>query len=127
MPTGNAMTIARAIEHAVSRSVVGMRSMTSANAGVRWKNELPKLPVTVFAKKRPNWIGSGSCRPSVRRRTARSASGASGMMRATGSPLACRIAKVTSETPTTTTISRTRRRMTNAVTTERRYFLGLAS
>jgi hypothetical protein len=61
------------------------------------------------------------------RRTARSASGASGMMRATGSPLACRIAKVTSETPATTTTSRTRRRTTNAVTGERRYFFGLAS
>src|SRR5215475_2867505 len=45
----------------------------------------------------------------------RSDSGASGMMRATGSPLACRIRKVTRETPTHTATSRTSRRMIREV------------
>ena len=52
------------------------------------------------------------------------------MMRATGSPLACRIAKVTSETPDHHhERSRTSRRTTNAVTgaAAARYFFGLAS
>ena len=62
MPTGTAMAMARAIEQAVSSRVVGMRSMTSPKAGVRWKNELPKLPVAAFPKKRANWTGSGCCR-----------------------------------------------------------------
>ena len=127
MPTGSAMAMASTIEQAVSSRVVGMRSRTRPKAGTRWKNDVPKFPVTVLRAKRANWMGSGSCRPSVRRRTARSASGASGMMSDTGSPLACRIANVTSETPITTTTSRTSRRTTNAVTARRRYFFGLAS
>src|SRR5437867_7004462 len=117
MPTGSAMARATPIENTVSMSVVGIRSSRRAEADWPWwKNDLPKLPVTAWPTKRANWTGSGSCRPSVRRRTARSASGASGMMRATGSPLACRIANVTSETPTITTSTRASRRTTNAVT-----------
>src|SRR5256712_13785343 len=70
--------------------------------------------MTALPTKRANWTGNGSCRPSVRRRTARSAWGASGMMSDTGSPLACRIANVTSETPVITTARRTSRRTRNA-------------
>src|SRR3989441_1267555 len=115
MPTGSAMARATPIENTVSMSVVGIRSSTRAEADWPWwKNDLPKLPVTALPTKRANWTGSGSCRPSVRRRTARSASGASGMMSDTGSPLACRIANVTSETPAITTARRTSRRTRNA-------------
>src|SRR3989442_404350 len=115
MPTGSAMARATPIENTVSMSVVGIRSSTRAEADWPWwKNDLPKLPVTALPTKRANWTGSGSCRPSVRRRTARSASGASGMMSDTGSPLACRIANVTSETPVITTARRTSRRTRNA-------------
>src|SRR6266850_1915830 len=117
MPTGSAMSRASPMASTVRISVVGMRSMTRPKAGARWKNELPKLPVTARPKKRPNCTSSGSCRPSACRSTARSDSGASGIMRATGSPLACRMANVTSETPTHTTTSRTIRRTTNLVTT----------
>src|SRR2546426_12064262 len=114
MPTGSAMARATPIENTVSMSVVGIRSSTRAEADWPWwKNDLPKLPVTALPTKRTNWTGSGSCRPSVRRRTARSASGASGMMSDTGSPLACRIANVTSETPVITTARRTSRRTRN--------------
>src|SRR5881296_1135939 len=114
MPTGSAMARATPIENTVSMSVVGIRSSTRAEADWPWwKNDLPKLPVTALPTKRANWTGSGSCRPSVRRRTARSASGASGMMSDTGSPLACRIANVTSETPVITTARRTSRRTRN--------------
>src|SRR5438093_3681760 len=114
MPTGSAMARAMPIENTVSMSVVGIRSSTRAEADWPWwKNDLPKLPVTALPTKRTNWTGSGSCRPSVRRRTARSASGASGMMSDTGSPLACRIANVTSETPVITTARRTSRRTRN--------------
>src|SRR5947199_2212835 len=116
MPTGSAMARATPIENTVSMSVVGIRSSTRAEADWPWwKNDLPKLPVTALPTKRANWTGSGSCRPSVRRRTARSASGASGMMSDTGSPLACRIANVTSETPTHTTTRRASRRTKNWV------------
>jgi hypothetical protein len=124
MPTGRATTTASAIDSRVSVNVVGIRSMTRPNAGVRWKKELPKSPRTARPTKRANCTGSGSCRPSAARSTARSASGASGMMSETGSPLACRIAKVTSETPTATTARRTSRRTRNA---DNRYRLGLAS
>src|SRR5438552_1712602 len=116
MPTGSAMARATPIENTVSMSVVGIRSSTRAEADWPWwKNDLPKLPVTALPTKRTNWTGSGSCRPSVRRSTARSASGASGMMSDTGSPLACRIANVTSETPTHTTARRASRRTRNWV------------
>src|SRR2546427_6019296 len=115
MPTGSAMARATPIENTVSMSVVGIRSSTRAEADWPWwKNDLPKWPVTALPTKRGNWTGSGSWSPSVRRRTARSASGASGMMSDTGSPLACRIANVTSEPPVITTARRTSRRTRNA-------------
>src|SRR2546428_7024098 len=114
MPTGSAMARATPIENTVSMSVVGIRASTRAEADWPWwKNDLPKWPVTALPTKRATWTGNGSCRPSVRRRTARSASGASGMMSDTGSPLACRIANVTSETPVITTARRTSRRTRN--------------
>src|SRR3989441_1022269 len=115
MPTGSATARARPIESTVSRSVVGIRSMTSRKAGARWKKELPKSPVSARPKNRPNCTGRGSCKPRACRSTARSASGASGMMSDTGSPLACRIANVTSETPTHTTARRASRRTRNWV------------
>src|SRR2546428_9550365 len=114
MPTGSATARARPIESTVSRSVVGIRSMTSRKAGARWKKELPKSPVSARPKNRPNCTGRGSCKPRACRSTARSASGASGMMSDTGSPLACRIANVTSETPVITTAGRRSRRTRNA-------------
>src|SRR5262245_14596290 len=116
MPTGKAITIASSIEAAVSRSVVGMRSRTKAEAGWPWwKNDLPKLPVAALPTKRASCRGSGSVRPRASRSLARSASGASGIIRATGSPLACRIANVTSVTPAHTTTSLTTRRTKKAV------------
>src|SRR5256714_7141370 len=109
---------ASVIDSAVSSSVVGMRSITNPKAGTGWKKEAPKSPVSARPTKRANCTASGSCRPSACRSAARSASGASGMISATGSPLACRMANVTSVTPITTTSRRISRRTTNAVTSQ---------
>ena len=61
--TASASTTAR---H-VSASVVGMRSMTSPNAGSRWKNDWPKSPRAALVTKRTNCVGSGSESPSASR------------------------------------------------------------
>ena len=94
---GSATASDSAIASTVSRSVVGMRSSTSGSAGARWKKDWPKSPRAVLARKRANCTGRGSLKPMAWRRAARSASGASGIMRATGSPLTWRMANVTSD------------------------------
>src|SRR6266540_818552 len=115
MPTGSATATASATARHVNASVVGMRSMTSPNAGSRWKNDLPKSPRTASVRKRTNCVGSGSVSPSASRSLTRSPSGASGMISVTGSPLAWRIANVTRETPMHTTTNRRRRRIKKTV------------
>ncbi len=92
--------------------MVGMRASTIGSAGSRWKNDWPKSPRTMLPTKRANCTGSGSLKPMDCRRTARSASGASGIMSAIGSPLTWRIANVTSDTPASTTTRRMSRRVT---------------
>ncbi len=77
-----------------------MRARTSGSAGSRWKKDCPKSPRTILPTKRTNCTGRGSLKPMDSRSTARSDSGASGIMSATGSPLTWRIANVTRDTPT---------------------------
>ena len=62
--------------------VVGMRSRTSGSAGLRWKNDWPKSPRAMFPPKRTNCTAKGSLKPMFWRSTARSASGASGIINA---------------------------------------------
>ena len=98
---------------------MGIRSRTSGIAGARWKNELPKSARAVLPRNFTNCAARDSLKPIASRSRARSDSGASGIMRATGSPLTWRIANVTSDTPASTTTSRMIRRMTSAVTAAR--------
>ena len=100
----------------VSSSVVGIRCITSGRAGSRWKNDWPKSPRAMLRTKRANCTGSGSLKPMACRSTARSDSGASGIMSDTGSPLTCRIEKVTTDTPTSTTTRRMSRRVSRLST-----------
>src|SRR6266571_7724510 len=116
MPTGTATASASATARQVNASVVGRRSVTRPNAGTRWKNDWPKSPRAALATKRTSCRASESVSPSASRSLTRSASGASGMIRATGSPLAWRIENVTMETPIQTTTKRRRRRIRNADT-----------
>ena len=57
-----------------------MRASTSGSAGSRWKNDCPKSPRAMLPTKRANCTGRGSLKPMAWRSTARSASGASGIM-----------------------------------------------
>src|SRR5690348_13291623 len=116
MPIGIASARDTPIANTVSSRVVGMRSRTRGSAGSRWKKDWPKSPRTMLPTKRANCFASGSLNPIASRRAARSASGASGIMRAMGSPLTWRIANVTSDTPASTITRRPRRRATRLST-----------
>src|SRR5262245_27082037 len=107
---GTARTRQRPNAITVRSRVVGIRSSTSGRAGARWKNDLPKSPRATLPTKRTNCTPSESLNPIASRSATRSASGASGIMSATGSPLAWRMANVTRDTPARTTARRTTRR-----------------
>src|SRR5215471_18380905 len=113
MPAGTARQRARRSPAPASWKVAGSRSRTKPMAGSPWRSDSPKLPWIAPVRKRPYWTIHGSSKPmAVRKRAMSSAVASGGRSSAAGSPVRCRIANTTTDTPKrTSTACHRRRRM----------------
>src|SRR5215510_11318491 len=113
MPAGTARQRARRSPAPASWKVAGNRSRTKPMAGSPWRSDSPKLPWIAPVRKRPYWTIHGSSKPiALRKRAMSSAVASGGRSSAAGSPVRCRIANTTTDTPKrTSTACHRRRRM----------------